>query len=196
MSLNFGHDELEPNHTHNVKPLVALPFYQLMATNFQFIYTAGINYGVWRMSAKEGSHIPRRDMITNGWVEPKNSQLELYAHTFDSDDNVTQLTMQYELVCFMLGGTIGHKLIDEFDLMSFKVTSGMIDSMNHFVFVNKRYFISDIQPNYKNMFKMSIIRTERTSQNPSGLNNESLLEMLTLRTQMMKQVNDVMLQTL
>ena len=34
MALNFGHDKLEPNHIHNVKPLVALPFYQVMVTNF------------------------------------------------------------------------------------------------------------------------------------------------------------------
>ena len=40
------------------------------------------------------------------------------------------------------------------------------------------------------------IRTKRVNENPSGLNNKSLLEVITFHTQLMKQVNDVMLQTL
>ena len=126
-------------------------------------------------------------------IEPKNSQLELLAHTFDNDAKITELTMQYELICFMRDGTIEHKLIDEFDLMPYKISSGMIDRMNHFLFNRQKlYFISDIQPKYKNMFKMSI-RTKRTSQNPSGMDNESLLEVITLHTQMMKTMNDAMI---
>ena len=196
MSLAFGRDKMEPNHIHNIRPLVALPSYQLMLNNFQFVYTAGINYNVWRTSAKEKDYVPRRDIITNGWIETKNSQLELLAHTFDDDDSITELTMRYELMCFMRDGTVEYKLIDEFDLMPYKISSGMIDGINHFLFNRKKLcFISDLQPNYKNMFKMSV-RTKRTSQNPSGIDKESLLEVITLHTQMMKPVNDVMLQTL
>ena len=166
MSLSFGHDELEPNHIHNVKPLVALPYNQLMVNNFQFVFSSGINYNVWRKPAVGRSYVPRRDIITNG------------------------------LICFMRVGTIGYKLIDEFDLMPYKVSSGMIDGMNHFLFNRQKlFFISDIQPNYKNMFKMSI-RTKRTSQDLSRIDNESLLEVITLHTQLMKRMNDVMLQTL
>ena len=134
MSLSFRHDELEPNHIHNVKPLIVLPYYQLIVNNFQFVYTSGINYNVWRTPAKEKDYVPRRDMITNGWVEPKNSQLELVAHTFDNDANISELTMRYELMCFMRGVTIEHKLIGEFDPMPYKISPGMVDSMNHFLF--------------------------------------------------------------
>ena len=113
-------------------------------------------------------------MITKGWIDPKNTQLELYAHTFDNDNNIRNLTMRYELECFMLDGSKEHRLIDDFDLMPFKVVPGIVGNMNHFIFTpKKRYFIPDIQPNYKNMFKMGI-RTKRTSQNPSNLNNESM----------------------
>lgn len=82
-------------------------------------------------------------MITNGYWKPKNSQIELYTHTFDDDDNITQFTMWYKLACFMKDGTIDYKLIDEFNLMPFKITSSTIDGMNHFLFTNKKYFISD-----------------------------------------------------
>ena len=195
MALNFGHNDLEENHIHDVKPLIALPYYQVFTTNFLFKYTDGINVGVWRYPAKEGSHIPRRDMIVNGWVEEKNSQLELYAHTFDSDDNITNLTMRYELMCFMLDGSVEFKLIEEFDIMPYKITPGVVDSMNHFIFTNKKYFISDLQPNFNNMFRMSI-RTKNVSSSQTGLNNESILETLLIHNQMMKQVNDVILQVL
>ena len=43
----------------------------------------------------------------------------------------------------MKDGTIDYKLIDEFNLMPFKITSSTIDGMNHFLFTNKKYFISD-----------------------------------------------------
>ena len=99
MALNFGHNELEENHIHDVKPLIALPYYALLFNNFQFKYTHGINQGVWLMPAAEATYIPRRDIITNGYIEPKNSQIELFAHTFDDDDNITNLTMRYVLVC-------------------------------------------------------------------------------------------------
>ena len=148
------------------------------------------------MPAKEADYIPRRDMITLGWVEQKNSQLELYAHTFDSDDNITNLTMRYELACFMVDGTTEYKLIDEFDIMPYKISSGMVDGMNHFFFKGeRRYFISDLQPNFKKMFKVSV-RIKNVASTQAGLNNESLLEVLTFHTHNMKQVNDAMLAVL
>ena len=155
------------------------------------------------MPAKETSYIPRRDIITNGWIEPNNSQIELFARTFDDDDNITNLTMRYKLVCLMKDVTTEYKLIDEFDMMPYKITSGVIDGMNQFLFnksdnfntsdtQGKRYYVSDLQPNYKNMFKMTIrIKNVRSSQ--SGLNNESLLEILTYHTQMKKPINDDMI---
>ena len=195
MSLTFGHDELEPNHVHNIKPLIALPYYQLMIYKFQFIYSAGIDYNVWRQPSAEKSHIPRREVVTNGWVEAKYSELDFFAHTFDNDPDIRELTMRYELVCLMHDGTKEYKLINKFDLMSFKITTGLVDNINHFLFNRKKiYYISDIQPNFKNMFKMSI-QTKRTSQNPSSINNESFLEIITLHTQLMKPVNDIMLKT-
>ena len=100
-----------------------------------------------RQPDAEAQYTPKRHIITNGWVEAKNSQLELLAHTFDNDDNITELTMRYELMCLMLDGTTEYKLIDELDLMPYKVTSGMIDNMNHFLFNRQKlYFISDLQP--------------------------------------------------
>ena len=196
MSLAFGHDDLEPNHIHDIKPLIALSYYQLITRNFQFIYKSGINYNVWRYPEVEMSHVPKRDIITDGWIEEKNSQLEFLAHTFDSDSVIGELTMRYDLICLMRDGTTEYKLIDEFDLMPFKITSGMIESINHFLFNGKKiYYISDIQPNSKNMLKMSI-HSKRINQYSSSMNNESLLEVLILHTQLMKPMNDIMLQTL
>lgn len=121
------------------------------------------------MPAKEAAYISRQDIIKNGWIKPNNLQIELLAHTFDSDDNITNLTMRYELVCFMKDGTTEYKLLDEFDIMPYKITSGMVDGMNHFLFNQsenlsltgknykaKRWFIAEMQPNHKNMFKMTI----------------------------------------
>ena len=47
MALELGYDDLEPNHIHNIKPMVALPYYQLFTNNFMFKYTSGINAGQW-----------------------------------------------------------------------------------------------------------------------------------------------------
>ena len=49
MALNFGHNELEENHIHDVKPLTALPYYQVFSTNFLFKYEQGIDANQWRI---------------------------------------------------------------------------------------------------------------------------------------------------
>ena len=104
--------------------------------------------------------------------------------------------MRYDLVCIMQNGTTEFKKIDEFDLMPFKIGSGVIDSTNNFLFKRKKvYYISDIQPNFKNMFKMCIW-VKRVSPNPFSLNNEGIVELATLHRQLMKSDNDIMLQTL
>ena len=190
---------MEPNTIHDKKPLVALPYYQLMINTFNFVYELGIDHNVWRYPGIEMKHETRRDILTDGWIEEKNSQLEFLAHTFDSDSNITTLTMRYELMCLMRDGTMEYKLIDEFDLMPFKITQRLIDHKNNFLFNRQKiYYISDIQPNFKNMFKMSI-RIKRINPAPPGLknfNNEGFLEVITLHRQLMKPINDVMLQTL
>ena len=195
MALNFGYDEHPPNHIHNIKPLVALPYYQIVVSNFLFKYTLGINVNVWREPAKEANYIPRRDIVTLNVVEPKNSQIELFAHTFDSDVNIKSLTMRYELMCFMIDGSTEYKLIDEFDMMPFKIVPGAVDDMNHFLFKGqKKYFISDLQPNYKNMFKMGVrIKNVASTQ---SLHNEGILEVLLIHRQNVKQLNDALLQVL
>lgn len=195
MALNFGYDEHPPNHIHNIKPLVALPYYQIVVSNFLFKYTLGINVNVWREPAKEANYIPRRDIVTLNVVEPKNSQIELFAHTFDSDVNIKSLTMRYELMCFMIDGSTEYKLIDEFDMMPFKIVPGAVDDMNHFLFKGqKKYFISDLQPNYKNMFKMGVrIKNVASTQ---SLHNEGIFEVLLIHRQNVKQLNDALLQVL
>ena len=90
-------------------------------------------------------------------MEAKNPQLEFLAHTFDNDRDIRELTMRYELVCLMRDVTKEYRLIDEFDLIPFKITTGLVDNMNLFLLNRQKiYYISDIQPNFKNMFKMSI----------------------------------------
>ena len=194
MALKFGHDEHPPNHIHNIKPLVALPYYQLFTTNL-FKYASPIRVGtnVW---PKRDEGVPSRYIITLGWIEPKNTQFELFAHTFDGDNNITNLTMKYELMCFMLDNTIEYKLIDEFDMMPYKIVPGKLDNENHFIFKGqKKFFISDLQPNYKNMFKMCV-RIRNTASTVSGIANESLPETVIIHTQKMKPVNDVMIQAI
>ena len=191
--MNFGYDEHPPNHIHNIKPLVALPYYHVLMNNFQFNYTDDINSGQWRWPAKDFNYIPPRYMISLGYIEEKNTQLELFAHTFDI--NIQSLTMRYELMCFMLDGSIEYKLIDEFDMMPFKIVNKIVDSQNHFIFLGKKkFFISDIQPKFKQMYKMAIrIKNVASTHN---LNNESVLEVVVYHTQKMKIVNDAMIQAI
>ena len=83
MSLSFGHNEMERNHIHNVKPLVALPYYQLMVKYYSFAYP-GMAKDVWRYPDPIGVHRPRKDVITNGFEEG-NTKHQLLTHTFDAD---------------------------------------------------------------------------------------------------------------
>ena len=194
--MHFGYDEHPPNHVHNIKPLVALLYYQVMLNNIVFSYTDGIDAGRWRWPAKDFDYIPPRYMITLGYVEEKNTQIELFAHTFDQDNDITSLTMRYELMCFMLDGTIEYKLISEFDMMPFKIVPGIVDGQNHFIFKGqKKFFISDIQPKFKLMYKMAI-RIKNVASTQSNLNNESVLEVVVYHTQKIKIVNDVMIQAM
>ena len=192
MSLNFGHDEHPPNHIHNIKPLVALPYYQVFKFLYMFAYTNPAQ-GVEKKPDPFRSHSARWD-ITTTFAEPNNTQIHLTCHTYDSDTNVTELVNKYELRCLMKDGTIETKLIEEFDLMPYKVTSGKVDDMNHFMFgLGKLYFLSQIQPNYKNMFKATIVVTQ-TSARSTG--NENILEVSLYHRQNMKQLNDSLLQVL
>ena len=70
----------------------------------------------------------------------------------------------------------------------------IIDYRNSFVFENKGYYISDIQPNFKNVFRMNVEIT-RTAPTTS-MGNESLLQVEIRHFQNMKADNDVMLTTL
>ena len=135
-------------------------------------------------------------MISLGFVEEKNTQIELFAHTFDNDDDITNLTMRYELMCFMLDGTVEYKLISEFDMMPFKIVPGIVDGQNHFIFKGqKKFFISDIQPKFKLMYKMAV-RIKNVASTQTTLNNESVLEVVVYHTQKMKIVNDAMIQAI
>ena len=170
MALNFGHDEHPPNHIHNIKPLVALPMYNVFPDHYIFSFT-NPSQNVKKIPDLYRSHGTRWD-IDMTTVEPMNTSLLLSRHTFDHDTNITELSIKYELRCLMKDGTIEEKLIEEFDLMPFKV-GNIIDDMNHFHFQGKKfYFISLIQPNYKNMFKASVQITQ-TSNRATG--NESHL---------------------
>ena len=192
MALNFGHDEHPPNHIHNIKPLVALPYYQIFKFTYLFSYT-NPGHGIVTKPLPYRSHSSRWDISTVA-VEPYNTQLGFTNHTFDSDTNITELVMKYELRCLMRDGTIDIKLIEEFDLMPYKITSGEVNNMNHFEFGNdKLYFISVIQPNYKNMFKATVQCTQ-TSARSTG--NENVLEVSMYHRHFLKQVNDAMIQTL
>ena len=161
MSLTFGHDDLEPNHIHNIKPLVALPYYQLIVKEYAFFYRS-ISYNTLRGPIPIKDHYPRLDIIAQSWVEEKNTQLVLLAHTFDVDNAIRVLNIKYELKCVMLDNTVDRRVIEEFDLMPFKKNpTGIVHYLNHFIFKNKKYYISDIQPNFKNIFKMNVEMTRK-----------------------------------
>ena len=118
MSLSFGHNDLELNHIHNVKPLVVLPYYTQIVKEYQFFYRAiAYNSLLGPLDIKE--HWPRIDIINNGWMEEKNTVLELVCHTFDVDNfhHLTDFTIQYMLKCSMKDGTIERPIIQEFKNM-------------------------------------------------------------------------------
>ena len=195
MSLAFGHDDMELNHIHNVKPLVALPYYTQIVKEYQFFYRS-LSHDTLRGPLDLLTHYPRIDIINNGWMEKKNTQLVLLAHTTDVDDNISSLTIKYELKCTMLDLTIERKLIEEIDLMPFKKEppDQTFDHRNSFIFENKKYYTSDIQPKFKNAFRMNVEIT-RTAPSTS-LGNESLLQIEIRHLEKMKPVNDEMLTTL
>ena len=207
MSLNFGHDEHPPNHVHNIKPLVALPYYQLIAQPFTFHYTDGINLNIWRSPSGYRDYMPTREMYTKvyndfskslvSWIIPKNTQFELYAHTFDDDNKkvIDDLTMRYEFICYMYDGTVEYKLIDEFNIKPWRMCPGIVNNKQHYQFSGKKWFLSDILPNYESIGKLSI-RIKNTASSVSGLNNESVLEVMIYSTSFLKQVNDAMIQTI
>ena len=72
-----------------------------------------------------------------------------------------------------------------------KKKDGSIDYQNSFVFENKKYYIYDIQPHYKDVFRMNveITRTQPTTL----LGNESMLQVEITHLEKMKPINDVML---
>ena len=135
-------------------------------------------------------HWPRIDIRNNGWVERKNTQLILVGHTFDIDDDINSLTIKYELKWTMNGQTIEKKLIEEFDLMPFKKEppAQSFDYRNSFIFENKKYYISDIQPNFKNAYRMNIEITR--TQPTTSMGNKSMLRVEIRHFQNMKEVND------
>ena len=197
MSLAFGHNDLELNHIHNVKPLVALPYYTQIVKEYQFYYRS-ISYNTLRGPLDIKEYYPRTNIINNSWIEEKNTQLVLLAHTFYVDDllhRLSNLTIKYKLKCTFNDETVERVLIEEVNLMPFsKDKNNIIDYRHNFIFENKKYYISDIQPNFKNVFRFTI---EITRTQPStSLGNESMLQVEIRHLEKMKPVNDVMLTTL
>ena len=131
-------------------------------------------------------------------MEEKSTQLVLLAHTLDVDDllhKLPNLTIKYELKCTFYDETVERVLIEEFNLMPFcKDKVNIIDYHHNFIFENKKYFISDIQPNFKNVFRFTIEITR--TQPTTSLGNESLLQVEIRHLEKMKPLNDIMLQTL
>ena len=192
MSLSFGHSDLEANHIHNVKPLVGLPYYTQVVREYQFYYRA-ISYNTLLGPLDIKEHWPRTDIINNGWMEEKNTQLVLVAHTMDVDDRVDNITIQYKLKCTFLDGTIERPVIEEIDMAQYKINkSGSVDYRNNFIFKDKKYYISDIQPNFKNVFRMNveIIRTAPTTSK----GNESMLQVEIRHLEKMKLINNKMME--
>ena len=75
-----------------------------------------------------------------------------------------------------------------------KKINGSIDYRNSFIFENKKYYISDIPPNFKNAFRMNVEITR--TQPTTSLGNESKLQVEIRHLKKMKPTNDVMLLTL
>ena len=192
MSLSFGHDDMEINHIHNIKPLVPLPYYQKMVKYYTFAY-AGMAKDVWRYPGAIGAHCPRTNIITNGFEEG-NTKLQLITHTFDADTRLLRIVIKYELRCMMKDGSVEFKDLNEFYIIPYKVADKIVDGMNIINFNDDRiYVISDIQPNFKNMVQMSM-RFKQT--NVENLGNESFLEVAIIHRKLMKAENDITLQTL
>ena len=200
MALNFGHDEHPPNNIHNIKPLVALPKYRISELPIRWVYTRGVNRG-WIGPELEHQGVTKRNIITQirvndsyvSWVIPKNSTLSLHSHIFDDDTNITNLTMRYEMVCTMIDGTYEDRLIEEFDVMPFKLVPGIADGSNTFLY-DKKYFISDLQPNYAKM-AMFYIRIKAAASTQS-VSNESVLNVIIYNSVDMTATNKAIIDTI
>ena len=106
------------------------------------------------------------------------------------------LKIKYELKCIMVDNTVERRLIEEFGLIPFKKsTTGVVDYMNHFIFENRKYYISDIQPNFEDIFKMNV-KITRKNPDPPLLGNEGMLQIEIRHLEKMKPIKDVTLQTL
>ena len=199
--MHFGYDEHPPNHVHNIKPLVALPLYTMSIIPVRWIYKHGINLNVWRGPATEHQFASRRNIISQirmpnsnvfaSWIQPKDTILNLHSHIFDNDANITNLTMRYELVCFMKDGSTEYKLIDEFDIMPYKLIPGIVDAANTFLY-DKIFFLSDLQPNHANM-AMFNIRIKNVASTQTSLNNESVLNIILFNKVYQKAANDAII---
>ena len=175
MSLSFGHDDLELNPIHDIKPLVAPPYYTQIVNEYRFFYR-DISLNVLRGPIAEKKFWPRVDIIAQDWIEEKNTQLVLLAHTFDEDTHIPTLAIKYELKCIMKDFTVVRPIMKEFDLMPFKKNpTGKVEHLHNFVFENKKYYISEIQPDFKNIFKMNVEITT-TNRSPPTFGNESMLQ--------------------
>ena len=88
-------------------------------------------------------------------------------------------------------GTIRKPLIEEFNLIPFfKDKNNIIDYRHNFIFGNKKYHISDIQPKFKETFRMNVEITR--TQPTTSLGNENMLQVEIRHFQNMKAANDVM----
>ena len=94
----------------------------------------------------------------------------------------------------MKDGTYENKLIDEFDVMPFKLVPGIVDRANTFLY-DKRYFISDIQPNYANM-AMFYVRIKNVASTQSGIHNESVLNIFIYNNVDMTTTNKTIIDTI
>ena len=139
MSLAFGHGDLEPNHIHDIKPLIALLYYQLMVKHYYFTYV-GTERGVWRYPEPVKTHWSRRDIITYGFIE-KNTQLQLLTHTFDADTRFLRVIIKYVLKCIMKDGTIEYKELDEFSIIPNKIANKIVDGMNIAILMIIKYIM-------------------------------------------------------
>ena len=186
--MDFGFNKHPHNHIHNIKPLVALPSYSAFSFTYLFSYTNPAQ-GVTKTPDLYRDYSVRWDINTENAVA-NNTRIHLAEHTFDNDSTITELTAKYELRCLMRDDTIETKLIEEFDLMPYKIGS-VIDDMNHFMFKrDKVYFLSDIQPNFKNMFKATVQWTQ-TSSTATG--NENVLVVSLFQSHDMKETNDAII---
>ena len=95
MALNFGQDEHPPNHIHNIKPLVALPYYSPFSFTYLFSYSNPAQ-NVAKTPELYRDYSVRWDINTE-YVEANNTRIHLAEHTFDYDTTIIELTAKLEL---------------------------------------------------------------------------------------------------